>query len=115
MDYIITAALYILLIGGMLLLANHIGLIGKPISFRKPHVTKEELREAGQDGMEPDIDVEKLRKALQTKTFASSFMTRTAGDFAETSRINDYTPEQLVSMAKRYNINLDHFKIENEK
>ncbi len=58
-----------------------------------------------------NIDYEKLRKRLVAKEFAVGFMTGTHGDFGNCVNAYNATPEQLLSMARRNNINLDKYKI----
>lgn len=58
-----------------------------------------------------NIDYEKLRKALVSKEFATGLMTGTHGDFANCVNAYNAEPEQLISIARRYNVNLDKYKI----
>ena len=62
---------------------------------------------AREDNM--NIDYEKLRKALVTKEFATGLMTGTHGDFANCVNAYNATPEQLLSIARRYNVRLEKY------
>lgn len=57
-----------------------------------------------------NIDYEKLRRALVAKEFATGLMTGTHGDFGNCVNAHNATPEQLMSIARRYNVNLDKYK-----
>lgn len=57
-----------------------------------------------------NIDYEKLRKKLVFREFLSSLIVDTHASFGNCVNASEATPEQLVSMAKRYNINLNKFK-----
>lgn len=58
-----------------------------------------------------NIDYEKLRKKLVSKEFMTGLITRTHGDLGNCVNAYNATPEQLISIARRYNINLDNYKI----
>ncbi len=58
-----------------------------------------------------NIDYEKLRKKLVSKEFMTGLITGTHGDFGNCVNAYNATPEQLISIARRYNINIDQYKI----
>ena len=58
-----------------------------------------------------NIDYEKLRKKLVFKEFITGLITKTHGDFGNCVNAYNATPEQLISIARRYNVNLDKYKI----
>lgn len=60
---------------------------------------------------EVNIDYEKLRKKLVFKEFITALITRTHGDLGNCVNAQDATPEQLIAIARRYNVNLDKYKI----
>ena len=57
-----------------------------------------------------DIDYEKLRKKLVTREFITAFFIPSHAKFGNCVNANDATPEELITIARRYNINLDNFK-----
>lgn len=113
MDYLIIALLLFLLIGGSIFLANQIGLIGKPISLQKKHLSKEEQLEIKRKEEEMNIDFDKLRQVLSRREFATGMITNSPGETFSATHIHDETPEQLLERAKKHGINLEHYKKHN--
>ncbi len=62
---------------------------------------------------EPDmnIDYEKLRKAIMAREFTFGFFTGAPAKVVRCAGASDATPELLLSMARRYNIKLDRYRI----
>lgn len=58
-----------------------------------------------------NIDYEKLRKKLVSREFITGLVTRTHAQVGNCVNAHNATPEQLISIARRYNINLDNYKI----
>ncbi len=58
-----------------------------------------------------NYDFEKLRKRLISRNLLTGFVTGLFSDVATTNNAYNATPEQLLLMAKRYNINMDRYKI----
>ena len=58
-----------------------------------------------------NYDFEKLRKRLISRNLLTGFVTGLISDVATTNNAYNATPEQLLLMAKRYNINMDRYKI----
>ncbi len=56
-----------------------------------------------------NINFEKLRKRLMVKEFMSSLVYHTYVEYF--GRARDATPEQLLDIARKYNINLDHYRL----
>ena len=59
-----------------------------------------------------NYDFEKLRKRLISRNLLTGFVTGLFSDVATCNNAYNATPEQLLLMANRYNINLDRYKIE---
>ena len=55
-----------------------------------------------------NIDYEKLRKHLKRKEFVSIVVYHSYVE--RFGRACDATPEQLLTLARRYKVNLDHYK-----
>ena len=58
-----------------------------------------------------NYDFEKLRKRLISRNLLTGFVTGLFSDVATCNNAYNATPEQLLLMAKRYNINLDRYKL----
>ena len=58
-----------------------------------------------------NIDYEKLRKALAKKDFFAGLISVGWGNVENCVEVYEATPEQLIAIAKRRNINLDKYKI----
>lgn len=58
-----------------------------------------------------NIDYEKLRKKLVMREFVTGLITGTHAQVGNCVNAHSATPEQLISIARRHNINLNKFKI----
>jgi len=56
------------------------------------------------------IDFDKLRKKLVSREFVTGLITGTFSDAGNCINAYEANPEQLIAMARRYNINLDNYK-----
>ena len=61
-----------------------------------------------------EYDLERLRKRIIRRELLTGFLTGLFSDIANTSKAYSATPEQLLRIAARYNINLDRYKIKKE-
>ncbi len=58
-----------------------------------------------------NIDYEKLRKKLAKKDFWAGMLSVGWGNVENCVEVYEATPEQLIAIARRRNINLDKYKI----
>ncbi len=58
-----------------------------------------------------NIDYEKLRKKLAQKDFWAGMLSVGWGNVENCVEVYEATPEQLIAIARRRNINLDKYKI----
>ena len=60
---------------------------------------------------EMNIDYEKLRKKLVAREVVNGLIVGTHAKVGDCVNAYEATPEQLISIARRYNVKLDKFKI----
>lgn len=58
-----------------------------------------------------EYDFEKLRKRIISRQMLAGFLTGLFSDVATCNNAYNATPEQLLFIAKHYNMNLDRYKI----
>lgn len=61
------------------------------------------------------IDFEKLRKKMMQTDLMRSFTTGLFSDIGNANNVYEATPEQLIAMARRRNINLEKFLFKDKK
>jgi hypothetical protein len=59
---------------------------------------------------ETNIDYEKLRKKLVFRDFLAGLIGGTHAQVGNCVNVHNATPEELIAIAKRRNINLDKYK-----